>query len=329
MAKGKNQKIKLLYLMKLFQEKTDDKHGLSIAEIIDELEKNEIESERKSLYSDINTLIDYGLDIVRENEGRNVTYHLTSRDFELAELKLLVDAIQSSNFITAKKSNSLIKKLENLASVYEAKELHRQVYVASRIKTMNESIYYNVDDIHTAINDNKMISFKYYSWNAKKEMQLRHEGKVYNISPWALSWVNENYYLIGYDSDEKIVKHFRVDRMVKLTVNDRHREGSELFKKFDAAEYTKKYFGMYRGDEEQVIIEFDNSMANVVVDRFGNDVIFVPTDEKHFKITVKVSVSEQFFGWVVGLGDKARIIGPQHVKKQMKECIQKVVKMYT
>ena len=193
---------------------------------------------------------------------------------------------------------------------------------------MNESIYYNVDDIHTAINDNKKITFHYFSWNAKKEMELRHGGKIYEISPWALSWVNENYYLVGYDSQEHITKHFRVDKMLDITLTDESREGEKEFRKFDTAEYTRKYFGMFRGEEEKVVMEFENSLANVVVDRFGKDIMFIPTDDNHFKITTNVAVSEQFFGWIFGLGTGARIIGPENVQKQMKENLMRITGLY-
>ena len=174
------------------------------------------------------------------------------RDFEIAELKLLVDAVQSSKFITESKSNKLIKKIEGLASNNEAKSLHRQVYVANRIKTTNESVYYNVDDIQKAISENHKVSFQYFQWNPNKEKELRHNGMRYEISPWALTWDDENYYMVGYDSKEAKIKHYRVDKMLKIEIMaDSKREGKALFKDMDMAVYSKKIFGMFGGVERR------------------------------------------------------------------------------
>ena len=201
MAKHSNQKLKILYLMKIMEQNTDDKHGLTMGEIITALRGYGIDSERKSLYDDFDVLRTFGMDI-QQRRGKEVRYHLASRDFELPELKLLVDSVQSSKFITHKKSRTLIRKIENLLSRYEAKELQRQVFVANRIKAMNESIYYVVDDIHKAISEDRQISFQYYEWNVKKQKQLRKNGQVYKVSPWVLTWDDENYYIcLLYTSD--------------------------------------------------------------------------------------------------------------------------------
>lgn len=328
MAKGENQKLKLLYLLKIFMEETDAGHGLSMPDIIDLLEGYQVSAERKSLYDDINMLNDFGYDIQGEKVGKSFVYYMASRDFELPELKLLVDAVQSSKFITQNKSNSLIKKLESLSSVYEGKELHRQVYVANRTKTANESIFYNVDYIQTAIADNKKITFKYFQWNAKKEQELRHDGKNYVISPWALTWDDENYYLVGYDADEQKIKHYRVDKMLKISVLDEKREGKDLFKQFDMAVYSKKVFGMYGGVEETVSLLCDNSMAGVIIDRFGKDVPIREHDADHFVARVNVAVSPQFLGWVCSLGGQVVIQSPQNVVDQMKAELSKQLKMY-
>lgn len=197
MAKLPNQKLKILYLMKVLLEKTDESHSITMPEIIAELEAYGITAERKSIYNDMECLRQYGLDIIGEQYDRTYYYRIGNRQFELAELKLLVDSVQSAKFLTAKKSNRLIKKIEGLASKYEASQLHRQVYVAERIKTMNESIYYNVDNIHNAIAKNSKITFQYFQWNVKKEMELRKNGALYEVSPWALSWNDENYYLVA------------------------------------------------------------------------------------------------------------------------------------
>ena len=250
--KGSNQKFKLYRLAQIMQEQTDDEHYITMPEIMDELAKYNITADRKSLYNDLRDLSILGIDVEGEPIGNRYHYHVVNRAFELPELKLLVDAIQSSKFITEKKTNALIKKLETLVSKYDAQKLQRQVYVSGRIKTMNESIYYTVDAIHNAISENKKIKFQYYQWNVKKEMELRHNGAWYHISPWGLSWYNENYYLVGYDSEAGKIKHYRVDKMLHIRLSEESREGKEYFKKLDMADYAKKSFGMFRGNERTV-----------------------------------------------------------------------------
>ena len=323
MAKGTNQKLKLIYLIRMLLEKTDELHSITMQEILQYLSNNDITAERKSIYDDLETIRSLGIDVVGEPFGRSYRYHVVSRQFELAELKLLVDAIQSSRFITERKSRELIKKLESLVSVYEAKQLQRQVYVSGRIKTMNESIYYNVDELHNAIAGNKKILFQYFQWNLKKEMELRRYGKFYEISPWALSWMDENYYLIGYDKEEGKIKHFRVDKMLKIGCMEEEREGRELFESFDMAAYSKKSFGMFGGQEQCVKLLCENSLVGVIIDRFGKDVMILPVDAEHFHVNVDVAVSEPFFGWLFALGGKARILGPETVVEQMREMMKK------
>lgn len=241
---------------------------------------------------------------------------------------MLVDAIQSSKFITEKKSNVLIRKLETLASRYEAGKLQRQVYVAGRIKTMNESIYYTVDVVHNAISENRKIRFQYYQWNVKKEMELRHDGRYYDISPWGLSWDDENYYLVGYDSGAKQIKHYRVDKMLHIQMSDEERDGKESFKKLDMADYAKKSFGMFGGKEQNVKLLEENSLAGVIIDRFGKDVRMIPLDEKHFTVSVKVYASRQFLGWIFSLGENVKIIGPPEIVEQMKYETERLMRQY-
>ena len=239
-----------------------------------------------------------------------------------------MDSVQSAKFITAKKSNELIKKIEGLASKYEASQLHRQVFVAGRVKTMNESIYYNVDRIHTAIAENLRITFQYFQWNVDKKMELRHDGAVYEVSPWSLSWNDENYYLIAYDSVEGIIKHFRVDKMLHIKSNGEGREGKQAFKSFDMAAYARKMFGMYGGKEEWVRIECDNSFAGVMIDRFGKDVSMIRLDDKRFVVNVEVAVSRQFLAWIIGLGEGVTLAGPDNVVAMMNDEIDRLVKQY-
>lgn len=328
MPKSSNQKLKLVYLMKILLERTDETHSITMPEIIDALASYDISAERKCLYNDIENLRVYGLDVIGTQENRTYSYHIGNRQFELAELKLLVDSVLSAKFITAKKSNELIKKIEGLASKYEASQLHRQVYVAGRVKTMNESIYYNVDRIHTAIAENSRITFQYFQWNVDKKMELRHGGALYEISPWALLCDDENYYLIAYDSKERSIKHFRVDKMLHIKSNGKGREGKKIFSTFDMAAYSRKMFGMYGGEEEWVRIECDNSFAGVMIDRFGKDVSMIRIDDKRFAVNVEVAVSRQFLAWIIGLGEGVTLAGPDNVVEMMNNEIQRLVKQY-
>ena len=325
---GNNQKLKILYLMKILLEKTDETHSITMREILESLEAYGVSAERKSIYSDIENLRSYGLDIIGEKEDKAYSYRVVSRQFELAELKLLVDSIQAARFITAKKSNELIKKLEGLASKYEASQLQRQVYTMERIKTSNESIFYNVDNIHQAIASNVQISFQYFNWDVNKKQVLRKDGALYQVSPWALSWDDENYYLIAFDSAEDKIKHFRVDKMLRIELLSDRREGKLSFQRFDMGAYAKKMFGMFSGEEETVKILCRNELAGVMIDRFGKDVMLVKVDAEHFYVNVKVAVSRQFLAWVIALGDGAKIIGPESVVLEVKKEIERLVMQY-
>ncbi len=323
MAKGNNQKCKLLYLIKVMESLTDDEHSLTMSEIISELEKHEITAERKSIYSDLETMRELGYDVIGDDSGRYYAYLLGERTFELAELKLLVDSVSASKFITDKKSKSLIKKLESLTSVYNAKKLDRQVVVSDRVKTMNESIYINVDIIHSAIAENCQIRFRYFNYTPKKEIEYKRDGEFYYVSPWALIWSDDNYYLVAYDSSDEIIKHFRVDKMNKMSLVDAKREGGSEFKKTDVSEYSGSIFGMYQGKIERVRMEFDNELAGVVIDKFGKDVNIVKTGAKKFVVSENIRVSNQFFGWIFGLGSGAKIIAPASVVNAMNEEMKK------
>lgn len=328
MPKGSNQKFKLYRLAQIMLERTDEEHYISMPEIMAALSEYDVTADRKSIYNDLRDLSVFGIEVEGEPIGNRYHYHVTNRSFELPELKLLVDAIQSSKFITEKKSYALIKKLETLASKYDSQKLQRQVYVSGRIKTMNESIYYTVDAIHNAISENKKIKFQYFQWNAKKEMELRHNGAWYHISPWGLSWDDENYYLVGYDTDAGMIKHYRVDKMLHIKISDESREGKEHFKKLDMADYAKKSFGMFGGKEQTVKLSVHNKLAGVIIDRFGKDVMMIPADEEHFNVNVDVRVSRQFLGWVFSLGSDIQIVGPDDVVEQMRKEIARSVEQY-
>ncbi|CDB13101.1 uncharacterized protein BN525_01007 [Eubacterium sp. CAG:192] len=328
MAKSENQKQKILVLLDLFKSKTDEEHGVTTSDIIDYLADHGIKAERKTVYADLNTLKEYGYEISKEKKDGNYYYTLLDRDFQLPELKLLVDAVQASKFISAKKSSELIKKIENLASVYQAKQLQRQVFVSNRIKTNYENVYYNVDELNLAINENRKIKFDYYEWNLSKEMVLRKNGHKNDISPWSLAWDDENYYLVAFDGNSGIIKHYRVDKMRKIEILDEARDGREEFEEFDAAKYAKKVFGMFTGDEQRVKIQFANKLIGVVIDRFGQDIMIIPKGVDQFVVNVNVKVSNMFLGWIIGLGDGAKILEPESVVDEVKQITERLKEQY-
>lgn len=328
MARGQNQKFKLYRLAQILLEKTDETHYITMPEIIDELAEYEITAERKSIYTDLKDLETLGIEVEGHQEGKLFYYHVVGRKFELPELKLLVDSIQSSKFITVRKSNELIKKLESFCSVYDGRQLQRQLFISDRIKTMNESIYYSVDTIHSAIGQNKKIRFKYFNWNVKKEVELRHNGEYYHVSPWALSWDDENYYLVGYDSAAQKIKHYRVDKMLKIEMLNEKREGKEHFAQFNAADYAKKNFAMFGGEETGVNIKLHNSMCGVFIDRFGKDINFIPIDDEYCKVRINVALSKHFLGWIFALGDAVEILGPGSVLEYVKEEVKRLNSVY-
>ncbi len=328
MPKGANQKLKLYYLYRILLEKTDDQHALTMPEIQEHLELHGISADRKSLYDDMDALRMLGFDVIGEKDGRNFNYHLGSKAFEIAELKLLVDAIQASKFITQKKSNELIKKLTGLVSDYEAIQLKRQVVVQGRIKTMNESIYYIVDEIHTAISNNNKIRFDYYQWNLEKEMVPRRDKK-YVVSPWALTWDNENYYLIAFDSESDKIKHYRVDKMRSIELLEEKREGRNHFDRLDMAAYTKMNFGMFGGEDVKVKLRFRNDYVGILIDRFGKDITIRPSaDEDWSEANVDVAMSDQFLGWIFSLGSNVSIIGPPEVVERFSKDLKDIASLY-
>lgn len=327
MSKSSNQKAKLLHIMNILLEKTDEEHTVTVKQLIAELNKNDIKAERKSIYNDIETLELFGLHIERER-GKTTGYYVASRDFELAEVKLLVDLVQSSKSITKEKSEELIKKLEKLVSKNEASQLQRNVFVTNRAKTMNRSIYYNVDEIHMAISKNKKIRFHYFDIDIDKKEKLRHGGAFYEISPWALTWENSSYYMIGYDEKGDKIKHYRVDKMKDIQMLDSGRKGGELFKRFDVTSYMKKTFDMYGGEERDITMRFHNQLIGVVLSRFGYDTTLRPIGKDMFEVRVKVAVSNPFFGWITGLGNTAKIVKPEEVAIQYTQYLDKVKEMY-
>lgn len=328
MPRGSNQKFKFTYLMKIMAEKTDDEHSLTMPQILEELEKYEVSAERKSIYEDFKDMSKLGIDVIKEQKGRETFYHIAGREFELAEVKLLIDAVQSAKFITQKKSKSLISKVKNFVSEHQAKQLQRQIVINDRVKTMNESVYYNVDDIHTAINQNRKIKFKYYKWDIDKKLVERHGGSYFFVSPWALLWDDENYYMIAFDDWDNKIKHYRVDKMMYIEVGNDERAGKEEFKNFDMAKYSKATFGMYHGEKTKVCIKFANHMCGVFIDRFGKDTLFRKIDENHSELIADINVSPQFFGWIFSLGNDVEIVSPKEVVNELREYTKKFIMKY-
>ena len=322
------QKLKPIYIMDYLLHNSDEQHPVTMKQIIGYLESRGIPAERKSVYSDIDALRFYGLDIVQAVNGKTTGYFIGERSFELPELKLLVDSVQSSKFITHTKTGTLIKKIEKLASIHEAQLLQRQVFVANRIKQMNESIYYNVDEIHNGISQNKQIRFKYFMYTVEKKKAYRHDGAFYQVSPFALTWDDENYYMVAFDSESKEIRHYRVDKMDSIQVTDVNREGLDAYKALDMGVYAKKVFGMFTGTEERVTLRFDNDLVGAVLDRLGLDSMIIPDDEEHFTVSADVVVSPQFFAWVFGFGNKVQILGPTDVVERMEKQASSVLALY-
>lgn len=327
MVKSANQKLKLLYLMRYLLQSSDEAHPVSIQQMTDVLAAHDVKAERKSLYDDLEALRLFGLDIV-QTRGKTTGYYIGTREFELPELKLLVDSVQSSKFITHRKTLSLIKKIEGLASVYDAQLLQRQVYVRNRVKSMNESVYYNVDEISNAITDDRMIRFRYFEFDAAKQRRYRHDGRVYEISPFALMWDDENYYMLGYDAAAEKLKHYRVDKMAGIEAAEQARLGKERFAEIDMSAYSKQVFGMFTGSSETIRLRFENRLAGAVMDRFGKEVILTPDGEEHFTVSIEVAVSPQFYAWLFGFGTAVEILSPAGAAREMAARAKAVAEMY-
>lgn len=322
--KHENQKCKILVIRELLLE-TDEQHPLTVQDFIEKLKERDIAAERKSVTDDLLTLSEYGMDVESVAVGKRKGYYLASRMFESAELKMLVDSVQAAKFLSPKKTMRLIKKLAALSSRGEAALLKRQLYISDRGKTDNESIFYNIDAIHGAIAEDREITFLYWQYDLNKKRVPRREGARYRVSPYALVWDDEFYYLIAYDAADARIKHYRVDKMNRITIGDAERQGKDVFKALDMSAYTSRNFSMFAGEEADVVLDCDASVIGVIVDRFGTDVSIHP-DGDRFTAFVRVAVSEQFFGWVAALGGTVRIVSPQPVKEQFLSLLDRVRK---
>lgn len=313
--------------MKILLEKSDENHKLTVVDIIKELENYGISAERKSIYSDIEYLKDFGLDIIVERRKSN-HYYIGTREFQIPELKILVDVVQASKFITHKKSEELIKKLEKLTSIYEAKKLHRHVIVSDRVKTMNESIYYNIDAINKAINENKIMNFKYLDYTLEKIVKAKNNGQRYVVAPCNLAWSEEKYYLIAYHQGYKEIRTYRVDKMMDIEITDEAIPQIQELENFNIAKYSKQVFKMFGGETETLKIEFNNSLINVVIDKFGKDVIICDKIKSSFIIIVEVAATDTFFGWLFMFGEKAKILEPSYVVEKFKKRLDSTINQY-
>ena len=321
MAKSEGQKLKLLYLRDYLREHTDEAHPASMQTLIDHLAAKGICAERKSIYSDLQALQDYGMEILYKG-GSKGGYYVAQRDFELPEIKLLIDAVLSSRFLTAKKSLELVRKLAALSGSHEALLLRREMVVAGRIKAGNEDIYANVDTLHDAIAQNRQISFRYFDWGRDGKQHFREQA--YFASPYALCWDDENYYLMAH-SDRHGMTHYRVDKMADICLTDKKRIITEELHNFNPALYSKEVFGMFRGERKKVKLRFENSLAGVVIDRFGKDTMLIPDGPEHFSFTTEISVSPTFLGWMAGFGGRASIVFPKSVIEEYREFCQKAI----
>lgn len=328
MAGVSRQKQKLLRMEFLFRNKTDENHPLTGNQLIEMLSADGIKAERKTIYDDIATLCDSGLNIETTKKGHSNAYYLGERLFQDEELFVLADAVASSKFLTIKKSNELIKKLQTLTSEYKAGELRRSIYVDNRTKAFNESIYYNINTIQNGIFCDRQISFKYFEFNFEKKKQLKHGGETYTVSPFQLIWENDNYYLACYCSKHEKICRYRVDRMTMVELTDtKRRELSESEEK--ELKNQKSLYSMYGGREETLRIRFDNSLMNVVVDRFGEKVICHPDSENSFFINTEVQLAPTFWGWLFQFGSKAKILAPDYVADIARERLGELMKAYS
>lgn len=331
MAGSSQIKLKMLYLLKILYEQSDEEKPLNINEIINELNKYGINAERKSIYNDLNLLEDFGIDICRI-QGKSYGYFIGSREFELAELRLLIDAVQSAKFITSKKSKELIKKIGALTSENNARRLETQVFIHDRIKYDNEGIYYNVDKIYNAITENKMISFKYCKYDLNKNREWRNGGMEYLVNPYALTWSDDNYYLIGnyYKYDD--ISHYRIDRIDSVTILDKSRrsfmELVDYKHYFNTGDYSKKIYNMFSGELEAVDIRFKDYLIDAVIDRFGVNVTLLKQDEESFIVHTEAVISDGFISWLLIFGDGVEVIKPKVLRDMIKEKVEGIIKLY-
>ncbi len=324
MPKSDNQKLKILYILDYLQKNSHEDHPVRANELIAMLDKHNIRADRKTIYSDVAALMDYGVDIV-SLPGKNGGYYVASRNFELPELKLLIDAVQSSKYLTERKSRELIEKLCRECNEEDAKLIKRNVLVSGRVKSMNETIYYNVDAIQEAISQNKQITFRYFDWDFGGKRKYR--DKPYAASPYGLCQDNENCYLLAH-SHRHGITHYRVDRMSDIELLEEKRTPCPELTGKALNDHAQQLFSMYSGEMVDVKLRFHRNLLNVVVDRFGRGVMLIPDGPEYFNVTVKVAVSPMFLSWLLGFGDQVRILHPASVITEFQFLCQQALAQY-
>ena len=325
MPKSDNQKLKIFYILDYLQKNSNETHPVRAADLISMLDRqHNISCDRKTVYSDVAALQEYGIDIV-SLPGKNGGYYIASRNFELPELKLLIDAVQSSRYLTEKKSRELIEKLLTQCNEQDAKLMKRNVLVSGRVKSMNETIYYSVDTIQEAIAQNKQITFRYFDWDFGGKRKYRE--KPYMASPYGLCQDNENCYLLALSQRHGITS-YRVDRMSDIHLADVARIPCPELTGKALLEHANRLFQMYSGDAVDVKLRFHKSLINVVIDRFGKDTMLIPDDEEYFNFTVRVAVSPMFLSWIMGFGNKAKVLYPQSVIDSLQDLCREAMSQY-
>lgn len=325
MPRSENQKFKILYLMQMLLERTDGSHIITMQEILAELARHGVAAERKSIYHDIGTLRRFGMEI-EVRKGPPAGYCLVSREFNLPELKLLVDAVRTCRFCTAESGDGLLQKLARLASCHDAAKLCRPVYTERAAASVAGRLCSNVDKIHEAMAMDSHISFRYFVWNVDKEPKLKRNGGQYLVSPWKLLWVREHYHLVACEAGGKKLKFYRVDKMMDVELTGEPREGRAVFEAFDAEAFAQRSFGMPDGRETVVTLRMDNALADAVVDRFGMDVPMRPVDKDTFRVKLPVVPGPQFYGWLAGLGRGARLVSPQEEAENYRKYLKRLLK---
>lgn len=325
MPKSDNQKLKIFYILDYLQRNSHEDGLVRASDLISMLDRqHNISCDRKTVYSDIAALQEYGVDIVSV-PGKNGGYYIASRNFELPELKLLIDAVQSSRYLTEKKSKELIEKLLTQCNEQDASLMKRNVLVSGRVKSMNETIYYNVDTIQNAITQNKQITFSYFDWDLGGKRKFR--DKTYVASPYGLCQDNENCYLLAL-SERHGITSYRVDRMMDIKLLDTKRTPCPELTGAALTEHANRLFQMYSGDTTNVKMRFHRSLINVVIDRFGKDTMLIPDGDEYFNFTVNIAVSPMFLSWVMGFGSKAKILYPQSVADQLCDLCREAMSQY-
>jgi len=327
MPKNAGDKLRLIHLVKIFEKYSDGEHTLSVSDLQKKLEERGISATRQTIYADIYDLQSLGYGVICQRGAMN-RYYLSEREFNLAELKLMVDAVQSAKFIPGGDASRLIDKISSLTSVYRAGKLKRQIYLLDRAAVADRAIFDRIDDIHEAIADKALIKFRYFDRNEKKELIARHNGEFYTVSPVTLIWDDENYYLVAFDEKEGVIKHFRVDKIGDLSITDKKAPLHPEIEKLDLSSYSKQVFGMYGGRRELVTLECVNSLSGVMIDRFGKDVTFFRKDDRRFTLTVGVNISPNFYSWIAAFGDKIKITAPESVLDEFCKMLENILKGY-